>query len=202
MKRALVRADGFITDIINEGEEFEVYTGPGSGLRWIDIPDEGTIDWKLELGEWIPDFEFHDPEIVRIVAYGDPGMQLSKLYKDIEAGLFGDAAKGGEFFKHISGVKSECAPVEYDKEGNKVLPDEPFPHSEEIPAWLTEFEIPVEAQKEFKIGAYNPDLHDAPATETMEDQPVTTAPASDEAVDTNPELGEAVTEHPETVRED
>ena len=98
MKRALVRADGFITDIIGEGEEFEVYTGPGSGLRWIDIPDEGTIDWKLELGEWIPDFEFHDPEIVRIVAYGDPGMQLSKLYKDIEAGLFGDAAKGGEFY--------------------------------------------------------------------------------------------------------
>ena len=49
------------------------------------------------------------------------------------------------------------------------------------------------------LGAY---LHDAPATETMADQPVTTAPASDEAVDTNPELGEAATEHPDTVRED
>tara|TARA_Y100000004_G_scaffold118764_1_gene133453 strand:- start:741 stop:1337 length:597 start_codon:yes stop_codon:yes gene_type:complete len=196
MKRALVRADGFITDIINEGEEFEVYTGPGSGLRWIDMPDEGTIDWKLELGEWIPDFEFHDPETVRIVAYGDPGMQLSKLYKDIKNGLFGEAAKEGEFFKHIESVKNECAPVQYDEEGQKVLPDEPFPHSEEIPAWLTEFEIPVEAQQEFKVGAWNPNLHDGPATETMADQPITTAPAQDEAVDTNPELGEAPTEHP------
>ena len=202
MKRALVRADGFITDIINEGEEFEVYTGPGSGLRWIDIPDEGTIDWKLELGEWIPDFEFHDPEIVRIVAYGDPGMQLSKLYKDIEAGLFGDAAKGGEFFKHIAGVKSECALYNMMKKVTKFYLMNPSLIVKRFLAWLTEFEIPVEAQKEFKVGAYNPDLHDAPATETMADQPVTTAPASAEAVDTNPELGEAATEHPETVRED
>ena len=154
MKRALVRADGFITNIAEEGEEFEVYTGPGSGLKWIDMPDEGTIDWKLELGAWIPDFEYHDPETLLIVAYGDPGAQLSKLYNDIKNGVFGDAAKEGEFFKHIAGVKTSLPEVQYDENGNKVLPDEPFPHGEEIPAWLDEFEIPEDAQEEFSVGKF------------------------------------------------
>ena len=45
MKRALVRADGFITNIAEEGEEFEVYTGPGSGLKWIDMDDHEIALW-------------------------------------------------------------------------------------------------------------------------------------------------------------
>jgi hypothetical protein len=32
--------------------------------------------------------------------------QLDKLYHDIEAGLFGDAAKTGEFYNHINSVKA------------------------------------------------------------------------------------------------
>ena len=166
-KRALVRADGFITDIVEAGSEFDVYTGPGSSMKWMDIPDEATNLWKLELGEWIPDFEYHDPEMIRIVSYGDPGMQLSLIYKDIKNGLFGEAAKEGEFFKHIQKVKDECPPVEYEDvevldemsgethiETQKVLPDEPFPHDETMPAWMTADEMPDEVQKEFGIGAY------------------------------------------------
>jgi len=197
MKRALVRADGFITDIIEEGEEFDVYTGPGSGLRWIDMPEDGNIDWKLELGEWIPNFEFHDPETLRIVAYGDPGMQLSMLYKDINNGLFGEAAKEGEFFKHIAGVKNNLPTVEYDEEGNKVVPNEPFPHNEDMPAWLSPEELPAEVQEEFKIGVYDPELvaEKAATGERYEDQPATMNDAG-EALDTNPDLGEAATEHP------
>ena len=41
-KRALVRADGFITAIVEAGSEFEVYTGPGSSMKWMDIPDEAS----------------------------------------------------------------------------------------------------------------------------------------------------------------
>ena len=114
MKRALVRADGFITDIVEAGEEFEIYTGPGSSMKWMDIPDDATIDWKLELGEWIPDFEFHDPQMLRVVAYGDPGEQLSMLYKDIDAGLFGDAAKTGKFYQHVKNVKETQPEVQYE----------------------------------------------------------------------------------------
>lgn len=212
-KRALVRADGFITDIVEAGEEFEVYTGPGSSLKWMDIPDDATNLWKMELGEWIPDFSFHDPEMLRVVAYGDPGEQLSMLYKDIKDGLFGEAAKEGRFFKHIDNVRNTLPEVQYEEitiindDGveevvkQKVLPDEPFPHTEIIPCWLSEFEIPVEAQREFRIGSYR-DRGDEPLLgERFEDQPITTAPAG-EVVDTNPELGEAETNHPESVREE
>ena len=135
-KRALVRADGFITDIVEAGSEFDVYTGPGSSMKWMDIPDEATNLWKMELGEWIPDFEFHDPELIRQVSYGEPGLQLSMIYNDIKNGTLDQT---GEFFNHIKKVKEECPPVEYEEvevldemtgethmETQKVLPDEPF----------------------------------------------------------------------------
>lgn len=176
-KRALVRADGFITDIVEAGEEFEVYTGPGSGLRWMDIPDDATIDWKLELGEWIPDFEFHDPEMLRVVAYGDPGEQLSMLYKDIDAGLFGDVAKEGKFYQHVKNVKDNQPAVQYEDVEvtdemtgetsivrQKVLPNEPFPHDEDMPAWLSAEQMSDDVQKEFKIGKYAPEAQQ-PATD-------------------------------------
>ena len=163
-KRALVRADGFITDIIEAGEEFEVYTGPGSGLRWMDIPDDATIDWKLELGEWIPDFEFHDPEILRVVAYGDPGKQLSMIYRDIENGTLN---QDGEFFKHVKSVKESMPVVEYEEVEEKdpdtgetvtvkkkILPNEPFPHDESMPAWWSADQMSDDVQAEFKIGKY------------------------------------------------
>ena len=113
MKRALVRADGFITDIVEAGEEFEIYTGPGAAMKWMDIPADATNMWKLELGEWIPDFVFHDPETLRIVAYGDPGSQLSMIYRDIENGSLN---KDGEFYKHVKNVKETLPKVEYEKQ--------------------------------------------------------------------------------------
>ena len=39
-------------------------------------------------------------------------------------------------------------------ESQKVLPDEPFPHDETMPAWMTADEMPDDVQKEFGIGAY------------------------------------------------
>ena len=62
--------------------------------------------------EWIPDFEFHDPELIRQVSYGDPGMQLSMIYNDIKNGTLDQT---GEFFNHIKKVKEECPPVQYEE---------------------------------------------------------------------------------------
>ena len=41
-------------------------------------------------------------------------------------------------------------------ETHKVLPDEPFPHDETMPAWMGPDEMPEEVQIEFKIGKYDP----------------------------------------------
>ena len=38
--------------------------------------------------------------------------QLDKLYKDINAGLFGEQAKTGKFFTHIHTIKSQIEKVE------------------------------------------------------------------------------------------
>jgi len=152
-QRALVRADGFITDIVEAGEEFEVYTGPGASMKWMDIPDDATNLWKLELGDWIPDFEAHDPEMLRVVAYGDPGVQLAMIYKDIENGTL---TKEGEFYKHCKNVKDTLPEVKYDENGNSVNPDEPFPHDETMPAWFTPEQMSDDVQQEFKIGKFAP----------------------------------------------
>ena len=167
MKRALVRADGFITDIVEAGEEFEIYTGPGAAMKWMDIPDDATNMWKLELGEWIPDFVHHDAETLRIVAYGDPGMQLSMIYNDIKNGTLNQE---GEFFKHVQNVKETMPAVQYEEvevtdsmtgevttERVKVVPDEPFPHDESMPAWWTAEQMSDDVQEEFKIGKYAPE---------------------------------------------
>jgi|TARA_B100000902_G_scaffold380976_1_gene416933 hypothetical protein len=153
-QRALVRVDGFITDIVESGEEFEIYTGPGASMKWMDIPDDATNLWKLELGEWIPDFEAHDPEMLRVVAYGDPGQQLAMIYNDIKNGTL---TEEGEFFKHVKNVKDTLPPVQYDENGNSVNPDEPFPHDESMPAWFSPEQMPDDVQQEFKIGKYAPE---------------------------------------------
>lgn len=41
----------------------------------------------------------------RELAYGSIENELDMLYKDINAGLFGDAAKTGSFYLHIKSVK-------------------------------------------------------------------------------------------------
>ena len=88
------------------------------------------------------------------------------IYNDIKNGTLDQT---GEFFNHIKKVKEECPKVEYEEvevldemsgethmETQKVLPDEPFPHDETMPAWMGPDEMPEEVQIEFKIGKYDP----------------------------------------------
>jgi hypothetical protein len=148
MKRALISVTGFPTDIANPGEEFEIYTGPGSKLRWVDAPDEVTLDWKLEFNEWVPDQGHVDPHEARVVGYGSNGAQFARLFDDIKAGLFGEAAKEGKFFRAVQSVKDETiakyGELEYDENGQPVDKYKPWAHNDLIPAWMTREE--AEAQ--------------------------------------------------------
>ena len=48
MKKALIGYQGWVQDIREPGEEFEIYNGPDASIQWIDAPDEITLDWTLE----------------------------------------------------------------------------------------------------------------------------------------------------------
>lgn len=64
-----------------------------------------------------------DPEIIvridelnrhqhqREIRYGKIENELDMLYKDIDAGLFGEAAKTGSFYLHIKTIKDEVPKV-------------------------------------------------------------------------------------------
>jgi hypothetical protein len=47
-----------------------------------------------------------DPATHRLYAY-DVEEQLNCLYDDIEAGLFGEAAKSGAFATYVAGIKNQ-----------------------------------------------------------------------------------------------
>jgi hypothetical protein len=49
--------------------------------------------------------EINSYQVRRRSEYGHVAEQLGKLYKDIDAGLFGEQAKTGEFYTHIKAVK-------------------------------------------------------------------------------------------------
>ena len=208
MKSCLVRSDGFITDICNKGEEFEVYTGPGSSLKWVDAPDEVDIEWRLMLGEWIPNFVYTDPLNAKVIAYGPEGSQLGKIWKDIDAGLFGENAKKGQFYAHIKNVKDTAKPITWKEveipdpnDPSKTTtervsdePDQPFPHDDNMPAWNTPEEMDIGVRREFKLAEFADRGDTAPAADQVSAQPVTSAPVT-EAVDTNPDLGTPPTSH-------
>jgi hypothetical protein len=65
--------------------------------------------------------ELHFYENERIQRYGKISNQLDMLFKDIDAGLFGDNAKLGLFYNHIKNVKDDVVK----------------PNTEEIKAELT-----------------------------------------------------------------
>jgi len=78
---------------------------------------------NIEHNEEILTISEPDPEIVirldelsahehqRQIRYGRIENQLDMLYKDIDAGLFGEAAKTGSFYLHIKTIKDEVPKV-------------------------------------------------------------------------------------------
>jgi len=79
----------------------------------IDIVNDAEI---LPLPEPDPEIvirlaELNAHEHQRQIRYGRIENELDMLYKDIDAGLFGDAAKTGSFYLHIKSIKDEVPKV-------------------------------------------------------------------------------------------
>jgi hypothetical protein len=106
MKKALMSIQGYVNQVVEPGEDFEIYCGPDATIQWVDAPDDITIDWTLEWSPsanqmvWVKrDKVYVDPEIARKVGYGDVGAQLDMLYKDMVNGTT-------NWQDHIASVKA------------------------------------------------------------------------------------------------
>lgn len=106
MKKALMSIQGYVHQIVDPGEEFDIYSGPDATIQWVDAPDDVTLEWTLEWSPkagqmvWVKrDRVYTDPEVARKVAYGDVGAQLDMMYKDMLDG-------GSRWKDHIAAVKA------------------------------------------------------------------------------------------------
>ena len=111
MKKALVSYQGFVSTIVDPGEDHEIYEGPDATIAWVDAPDNIQLDWTLEWspskGEmiWVErDAPYSDNAVARSVAYGQIGDQLGMIFDDIKAN--GKLDENSEWFQHILNVKS------------------------------------------------------------------------------------------------
>jgi hypothetical protein len=111
MKKAIVSYQGFVSKIVDPGEETDIYEGPDATFVWVDAPDNVQMDWTLEWSPsqqqmiWVErDGPFTDNAVARKVAYGEVGAQLGMLYDELKAN--GSISTDGEWFQHISMVKA------------------------------------------------------------------------------------------------
>lgn len=120
MKKVLVNKQGYVMQIEEPGDDFEIYEGPDAAFVWVDAPDDITLQWTLEHSPaqgkmvWV-DRENPpvDKEMQRKVAYGEVGAQLDMLYHDIQDGNL----ENGSWVNHISAVKATFeAPDSVDDE--------------------------------------------------------------------------------------
>lgn len=80
----------------------------GLGLLVVREKIDGASEYKVEDGQIVPretaqsidDYKFN-----RYHNFAYVGEQLDLLYKDIQAGVFGEAAKTGQFAAYISTIK-------------------------------------------------------------------------------------------------
>ena len=117
MKKALVGYQGYVMQIEEPGQDFEIYNGPDATFQWVDAPDNVTLDWTLEYSPeqeksiWVQrDAPPMDPGLARKVAYGEIGDQLDMIYHELKT--TGTLSASGDWASHISMVKSSLpAPV-------------------------------------------------------------------------------------------
>jgi hypothetical protein len=152
MKKALIGYQGWVQDIRNPGEEFEIYNGPDAKMQWINAPDEITLDWTLEWSPqnqkmiWVErDGPYTQDSEARRVAYGEVGEQLDMLYHEIQES--GTISASGPWASHIATVKtmipSPPAPILITEEEamvrrNTMEPGNDSPvnsSTEDMPCW-------------------------------------------------------------------
>lgn len=134
-KRVLLDFRGVINEIVDPGQEFEVYDGPDATCKWVTCPhDNVNTFWHFCNGVWIsPDIKYdNDQSMKRKVAYGDIGDQLDMLYKDIKAGNL----ENGSWVSMIDGIKSSIeTQAEWESHTDTSKLHKIELHSPSDPAW-------------------------------------------------------------------
>lgn len=155
MKKALIGYQGWVSEIRNPGEDYEIYNGPDANMQWVDAPDEITLDWTLEWSPskqemvWVERDAPYSPDanaIARKVAYGEVGEQLDMLYHEIKEN--GSISRDGEWFQHLTTVKQIVdkplpppPPITLEELQARAATTEPgddkpnMPSTQEMPAW-------------------------------------------------------------------
>jgi hypothetical protein len=88
MKKALVDIYGNIGDVVEAGDEFEIYDGADATCIWMDVPADVVLDEHTIVvnGSFVERLDSRDTidgrSIARRVSYGDIGDQLDMIYKD------------------------------------------------------------------------------------------------------------------------
>ena len=124
-KMCLVDYRGLIEQIVEPGEEFEIYTGSDAKIKWVQCDNDSvTLDWIMKDGAFVERTRHTNYAVQRQVAYGPIGDQLDMLYKDQINGTT-------TFRDHVAAVKA-ANPAPADEPDNTEI--EPT-GTEENPAW-------------------------------------------------------------------
>ena len=107
-KKCLVTYLGTIMEIVDPGQEYDIYEGENATMKWVDCSNDSVdLNWIMKNGAFVertaPPVDYG---MRRRVAYGDIGDQLDMMYRDAVNGTT-------EWKDHVAAVKSaNAAPSE------------------------------------------------------------------------------------------
>ena len=125
-KMCLVTFVGTIMEIVDPGQEYQIYEGEGATAKWVLSADNDvTLDWIMKDGAFV---ERNAPPVDyamrRKVAYGDIGEQLDMMYHD-------QIDSTTTWKDHIAAVKAANAVPSEQPDYSPVVPNGTI----ENPAW-------------------------------------------------------------------
>lgn len=125
-KKCLVTFLGTIMEIVDPGQEYDIYDGDGATMKWVDCSNDSvTLDWIMKDGAFVErDAAPVNYAVRRQVAYGSIGEQLDMQYRDAVNGTT-------EWKDHIAAVKSANAAPSEQPADNREEPTGTM----ESPAW-------------------------------------------------------------------
>ena len=125
-KMCLVTYEGSIMEIVDPGQEVEIYDGEGATLKWVSCSNDSVnLNWIMKDGAFVERDELPvDFTLRRKVAYGDIGAQLDMQYKDLLNGTT-------TWKDHIAAVKAANAAPSEQPDNTAITPNGTI----ENPAW-------------------------------------------------------------------
>lgn len=125
-KMCLVTYEGTIMEIVDPGQEVEIYEGEGASSKWVLSADDNvTLNWIMKNGAFVKrDAPPVDYALRRRIGYGDIGEQLDMMYHD-------QINSTTTWKDHIAAVKAENAAPSEQPDYTDVTPDGTI----ENPAW-------------------------------------------------------------------